>query len=161
MSFSYRIFNDLAKSTTTDRPTSVLALFGEKFTQQFLSEAYSWLDCVIFAFAPLGIITAIVGAIRVAGYPWMRSVIGRARENRAAAEIEFLSSTSHEVCELWNGNSIVRTMGRPLVAQIVIVEKEMGNSETLGLYTLDDIGEIMEATGQFDRPVNILRWIPG
>ncbi|KAG4418558.1 hypothetical protein IFR04_008269 [Cadophora malorum] len=145
--FSHKLFSDLAP---------VLALFGEKFTQQFLSEAYSWLDCVIFSFAPLGIITAIVGAIRVAGYPWMRSVIRRARENRAAAELEFLSSTSHEVCELWNGNSIVRTMERPLVAQIVAVEKEMGNAETLGLYILDDVGGIMEMTGCFDLPLHHL-----
>ncbi|MAB46854.1 MAG: hypothetical protein CMN67_15820 [Sphingomonadaceae bacterium] len=86
----------------------------------------------------------------------MRSVLRRARENRAAAELEFLSSTSHEVCELWNGNSIVRTMERPLVAQIVAVEKEMGNAETLGLYILDDVGGIMEMTGCFDLPLHHL-----
>ncbi|KAK0104953.1 hypothetical protein ONS95_005214 [Cadophora gregata] len=129
-----------------DENSSVLALFGERFAQQFLSEAYSWLDCLIFACAPLGIITAIVGAIRVAGYPWMRSIIGRARENRASAEIEFMSSTSHEVCELWNGTSIVRTMGRPLVAQIIAVESQKDNPETFGLYILDDVGEVMKMT---------------
>ncbi|KAL2068429.1 hypothetical protein VTL71DRAFT_16527 [Oculimacula yallundae] len=46
--------------------------------------------------APLGIITAIVGAIRVGGPPWLKAVIGRARENRSSAELDFMSSTSHE-----------------------------------------------------------------
>jgi hypothetical protein len=61
-----------------------------------MSESMGWLDNVIFAMAPLGIVTAIVGAIRVGGPVWLKAVIGRARENRAAAEIELMSSTSHE-----------------------------------------------------------------
>lgn len=72
--------------------------------------------------APLGIITAIVGAIRVGGPPWLKAVIGRARENRSSAELEFMSSTSHEVCELWNGEGIVRTTGKGIVKQIVYLE---------------------------------------
>ena len=47
-------------------------------------------------------------------------------------------------------------MERPLVAQIVAVEKEMGNAETLGLYILDDVGGIMEMTGCFDLPLHHL-----
>ncbi|KAF8248447.1 hypothetical protein K440DRAFT_583372, partial [Wilcoxina mikolae CBS 423.85] len=68
--------------------------------------------------APLGILTAIVAAIRVGGPSWLRVVIGRARENRASVEVELMSSTSHEVCELWNGQGIVRTIGRPEIQQI-------------------------------------------
>ena len=45
---------------------------------------------------PLGIITAVVGALRVGGPAWIRAIIGRARENRASAEVELMSSTSHE-----------------------------------------------------------------
>jgi hypothetical protein len=70
----------------------------------------------------LGIITAIVGAIRVAGYSWLKAVIGRAMENRSSAELEFMSSTSHEVCELWNGERIIRTTGKGVVKQIVYLE---------------------------------------
>lgn len=106
-----------------------------------MSEAYSWLDCIIFAMAPLGIITAIVGAIRVGGYPWMRAVIGRGRENMANAEVELMSSTSHEVCELWNGESIVRTLGRPIVKQIIAIEGEhdveVDGLKIYGLYTME------------------------
>ena len=81
-----------------------------------------WLDHIIFAMAPLGILTAITAAIRVGGPAWMRAVIGRARENHATIELELMSSTSHEVCELWNGQGIVRTMGEPEVQQIIYLE---------------------------------------
>ena len=74
-----------------------------------LEGTVSWLDHIIFAMAPLGIITAMVAAIRVGGPAWLRAVVGRARENRATVEVEMMSSTSHEVCELWNGQGIVRT----------------------------------------------------
>jgi hypothetical protein len=55
--------------------------------------------------APLGIITALVGAIRVGGPSWLKAVIGRARETRASAEVELMSSTSHEVWVVeWRGH---------------------------------------------------------
>jgi hypothetical protein len=85
--------------------------------------------------APLGIITAIVGAIRVGGFPWMKAVIGRARENRALAELDLMSSTSHEVCELWNGEGIVRATGKGMVKQIVFLEG-CGKEQEFGLFTL-------------------------
>ena len=73
---------------------------------------------------PLGILTAITGAIRVQGPRIANSFIGRGRENRALAEIELMSSTSQEVCELFNGKSIVRAMGRPEIAQILVYPTE-------------------------------------
>src|SRR3954470_16242840 len=89
----------------------LLALFGERVTMQFLSQSTGWADNIILAMAPLGIITAIVSAIRVGGPSWLKAVIGRARENRAVPESELMSSTSEEVCELWNGREVVRVMG--------------------------------------------------
>jgi hypothetical protein len=119
-------------------------LFGENFAQQFLRESFTWLDHIIFAMAPLGILTAIVGAIRVGGPPWLKAVIGRARENRSSAELEFMSSTSHEVCELWNGEGIIRTTGKGDVKQIVYLEG-CGHPETeCFLFTLTEA----EAEGQ-------------
>ena len=73
----------------------------------------------VFAMAPLGVLTAIAGAIRVGGASWLKRLVGRARENNANAEIELMSSVSQEVCELWNGKSIVRSTGRPEVKQII------------------------------------------
>lgn len=72
---------------------------------------------------PLGIITAITGAIRVQGMPLAKAFIGRARENKALVEIELMSSTSGEVCEIFNGSSIVRAMGDPKIAQFLIFPK--------------------------------------
>ena len=69
--------------------------------------------------APLGVLTAIAGAIRVGGASWLKRLVGRARENYANAEIDLMSSVSQEVCELWNGKSIVRSTGRPEIKQII------------------------------------------
>ena len=91
----------------------------------------------MFAMAPLGILTAITAAIRVGGPPWMRAVIGRARENRAIVELELMSSTSHEVCELWNGEGLVRAMGEPQVQQIIYLEDYKDFKESYGLFTVE------------------------
>ncbi|KAF8539158.1 hypothetical protein BDD12DRAFT_925211, partial [Trichophaea hybrida] len=95
-----------------------------------------WLDNIIFAMAPLGILTAIVAAIRVGGPPWLKAVVGRALENLATVELELMSSTSHEVCELWNGHGIVRSMGRPEVQQIIYLEDKK-DTDTFGLHTVE------------------------
>ncbi|CAG7561156.1 unnamed protein product [Fusarium equiseti] len=61
--------------------------------------------------APLGIITILVSAIRVGGPLWLKAMVGRAKENVSDIEIELMSSTSREVCDLYNGASIVRSQG--------------------------------------------------
>ncbi|KAF2793896.1 ankyrin, partial [Melanomma pulvis-pyrius CBS 109.77] len=148
--FSNNLFSDLAP---------ILALFGEKFAQQFMSESFSWLDHVVFAMAPLGIITAVVGAIRVGGPSWMRAIIGRARENRASAEVELMSSTSHEVCELWNGESVVRTLGRPLVKQIVVLRNEIHDETTFGLFTMEAAAKDRKMEWKVYNGPSISRWL--
>ena len=49
-----------------------------------------WLENLIFSCAPLGIITAITSAIRVAGSSHLKAIIGKAREPFAEAEIELM-----------------------------------------------------------------------
>ena len=95
---------------------------------QFMSQSTGWADHIILAMAPLGILTAIVGAIRVGGPSWLRAIIGRAREPRAVAEAELMSSTSHEVCELWNGQGVVRVMGEGPIREFIIMVPE-GSSD--------------------------------
>lgn len=87
--------------------------------------------------APLGILTAIVGAIRVDGANWLKRLIGRARENTADAEIELMSSVSQEVCEVWNGTSIVRSMGSPQVKQIIHLPAKKGDFSPESFITMD------------------------
>ncbi|KAK3348857.1 hypothetical protein B0T25DRAFT_581929 [Lasiosphaeria hispida] len=67
---------------------------------------------------PLGIITAIIGAIRVGGLSWLKTIIGRARESRVITEAELMSFTSKEICELWNGQEIVRVIGVGLIREV-------------------------------------------
>lgn len=86
---------------------------------QFLSQSLGWADCIILAMAPLGVITIIVSAIRVDGPPWLKAIIGRSRENRSVAEMELMSSTSEETCELWNGDDIVRCQGLAPVKEFI------------------------------------------
>jgi hypothetical protein len=102
-----------------------------------MSESLTWYDHLIFAMVPLGILTAITGAIRVHGPQVARSFIGRARETRALSEIELMSSTSQEVCELFNGSSIIRAMGRPKITQFLIFPEHYDDLE--GSYKTFDI----------------------
>ncbi len=99
--------------------TPLLALFGEQVTKQFLSESTSVLDNIIFAAAPLGILTAVVSVIRVCGTPSLRAFVGRAQEGHGTAEAELCSSTSHDVCELWNRGGIARVFGRPKILEFI------------------------------------------
>ncbi|KAA8894727.1 hypothetical protein FN846DRAFT_785993 [Sphaerosporella brunnea] len=124
--FTNNLFSDLSP---------LLSLFGERFANQFMSQSMGWLDNIVFAMAPLGILTAMVAAIRVGGPSWLKAVIGRARENRATAELELMSSTSHEVGELWNGQTIVRTQGRPEIQQLIFLE-HASNGPEFGLFSI-------------------------
>lgn len=42
----------------------------------------------------------------------------------------------NRVGELWNGNSIVRTLGRPEIGEIIYIENDPEYKATCGLYTL-------------------------
>ncbi|RYP78372.1 hypothetical protein DL771_000557 [Monosporascus sp. 5C6A] len=137
--FSNNLFSDLAP---------LLTLFGERFTMQFMSQSLGWADNIVLAMAPLGVITIIVGAIRVGGPSWLKAIIGRARENLAAAEAELMSSTSNEVCELWNGRGVVRVMGRGPIREFIVLLPEGGNSDMgsetdpeVEIKKLDDVKE--------------------
>ncbi|VUC22150.1 unnamed protein product [Clonostachys rosea] len=113
--FSNNLFSDLAP---------LLALFGERVTMQFMSQSMGWADHIILAMGPLGILTVVVGAIRVGGPTWLKALVGRAMENLAAAEMDILSSTSPEVCELWNGEQVVRCMGPSPVTEFIVLKPE-------------------------------------
>jgi hypothetical protein len=144
--FSNNLFSDLGP---------ILALFGEQVAKQFMSQSMGWADNIIFAMAPLGIITAIVGAIRVGGPGWLKAIIGRARENQAAAEVELMSSTSQDVCELWNGQAIVRMMGKPPILELIYIHALNKDRKNYGLFTLDrpDGGDFVLNQGKLNYPI--------
>jgi hypothetical protein len=120
---------------------------------QFMSESIGWADNILLAMSPAGIITIIVSAIRVAGPAWLKAVIGRARENLAAAETDVMSSTSKEVCEVWNGQAVVRCMGSAPITEFICLlpeprpedgadpnAAEDARVQTIGLTTAKDRG---------------------
>ncbi|KAL6415763.1 Ankyrin repeat protein [Ilyonectria robusta] len=138
-------WDDFANNLATDL-APLLALFGEQATKQFLSESTTRWDNFIFAMAPLGILTAVVSAIRVCGGPSLRAFIGRAQEGGGIAEAELCSSTSRDVCELYHNGTIVRVFGRPKIFDIVHDREaadfpEDGDSQTTpkcGIYTFQE-----------------------
>lgn len=103
----------------------LIALFGEQVTKQFLSESMGWADNILFAMAPLGIITAIISTIRVGGPSWLKAIVGRSREGRAEVELELMSSNSPDVGEMWNGQTIVRVLGTPPIFQLVYAPEKI------------------------------------
>ncbi|KAL6887264.1 hypothetical protein HDV57DRAFT_525688 [Trichoderma longibrachiatum] len=110
--------DDFANNLASDLGP-IIALFGERVVMQFMSQAMGIADCILLAVLPIGAITTVVSAIRVAGPTSLKSLIGRARENLSAAEVEVMSSTSEEVCELWNGHSVVRCPGSANIYQFI------------------------------------------
>jgi len=113
--FSFPITHAADNTTAADFTTGfftdlapLLSLFGTQFSKQFMSQSIDWADDFLFAMAPLGILTVVVGAIRVSGYTGLRTLIGSAREPASQSEIEFLSSTSNDVCETWDKRGVTR-----------------------------------------------------
>lgn len=104
-----------------------------------------WADNIILAMAPLGVITAVVSAIRVSDHEWLKAIIGRARENLAVAEMELMSSTSREVCELWNGQAVVRCMGAaPITEFLCLLIPRDSNEDDSPIIKVMDLEDAMK-----------------
>lgn len=114
-------WDDFANNLASDL-APLITLFGEQVTKQFLSESLTIWDNIIFAMAPLGLLTAVVSVIRVCGSPSLRAFIGRAQESPALAEAEILSCTSETTAELFNDRGIARVFGEPQLLEVVIIE---------------------------------------
>ncbi|KAK6511871.1 hypothetical protein TWF481_000776 [Arthrobotrys musiformis] len=115
-------WEDFANNLATDL-APLITLFGEQVTKQFMSESLSIWDNIIFAMAPLGILTALVSVIRVCGNSSLRAFIGRAQESPGIAEAELLSCVSETTSELWHGGGIARVFGTPQILEVVRVEE--------------------------------------
>ncbi|OPB44973.1 hypothetical protein A0O28_0091110 [Trichoderma guizhouense] len=133
-------WDDFSNNLATDL-APFLSLFGEQITKQYLSESIATIDYFIFAMAPMGILTAIVSAIRVCGSPSLRAFISRAQEGGGAAEAELCSSTSRDVCELYNNGGIARVFGRPKILEVVYDPKHNFADEKAGIYTFQEFVE--------------------
>ncbi|KAL6799555.1 hypothetical protein GGI42DRAFT_327833 [Trichoderma sp. SZMC 28013] len=133
-------WDDFSNNLATDL-APFLSLFGEQVTKQYLSESIATIDYFIFAMAPMGILTAIVSAIRVCGSPSLRAFIGRAQEGGGNAEAELCSSTSRDVCELYNNGGIARVFGRPKILEVVYDPEHNFADEKAGIYTFREFAK--------------------
>jgi ankyrin repeat protein len=125
--------DDFSNNLATDIGP-LIALFGGGVTTQYLSESTTSLDYIIFALAPIGIMTAMVSAIRVCGSSALRAFIGRAQEGEGDVEAELCTSTGRDVCELFNRGGITRVLGRPQILEVVQVPGDPMRSSTMGIY---------------------------
>ena len=97
-----------------------------------MSQSISKLEGLIFACAPTGIITAMIGAIRAGGSGVLQAIIGRARESRAIVELELMSSTSADVCDLWNGHGVIRVLGSSPIIELYYLVSDPESSLNFG-----------------------------
>jgi ankyrin repeat protein len=125
--------DDFSNNLATDIGP-LISLFGQEVTTQYLSESTTFLDYIIFALAPIGIMTAMVSAIRVCGGSALKAFIGRAQEGEGDIEAELCSSTGRDVCELFNRGGITRVLGRPQILEVVQVPGDPMQSSTMGIY---------------------------
>lgn len=101
----------------------LLALFGEQMTKQYISESTTYYDYFIFGMGPIGVITTIVSTIRLCRPASLRAFIGRSQEGNSAIEAELCTSTSRDVCEVFNNGGITRVLGRPKLLELIHVLK--------------------------------------
>lgn len=127
----------------------LLSLFGEQTTKQFLSEILTFVDIVVFSIAPIGVLTAVVSAIRVSGDPSLRAFVGRAQEGGAYAEAELCSSTSRDVCELYTSGGIARVFGRPKILEVVHDPSKGQDPTTAGIHTFKDYSSLGEENSEW------------
>lgn len=112
--------SDFSNNLATDIGP-LIVLFGEYMTRQYLSESTRFRDYFIFAMGPIGILTAMVSAIRVCGHSSLRAFVGRGQEGDGIVEAELCTSTSRDVCELFNKGGITRLLGRPNILELVYI----------------------------------------
>jgi hypothetical protein len=124
---------DFSNNLVTDLGP-LLALFGDTMTTQYLSESTTIPDYIIFAVAPIGILTAVFSVIRVCGSPRFKAFIGHAQEASGAVEAELCTSTSHDVCEMFSGGGITRVLqgGRPQLLELVRLSQKRHHELDIG-----------------------------
>ncbi|KAF4838739.1 hypothetical protein CGCTS75_v000480 [Colletotrichum tropicale] len=101
----------------------LLALFGEQMTKQYISESTTYYDYLIFGMGPISVITTIVSTIRLCSPASLRAFIGRSQEGNGAIEAELCTSTSRDVCEVFNNGGITRVLGRPKLLELIRTPK--------------------------------------
>lgn len=135
----------------------LITLFGDQITKQFLSESISFLDNFIFCLAPLGVLTAVVSAIRVCGNSSLRAFIGRGQEDPGSAERELLSCVSDSTAEVFSDFGVSRITGNPAILEVVVTKREqVDGSSQLILRTVRQASGLKDAEDPVDHSPNLM-----
>ncbi|KAK1248194.1 hypothetical protein MKX08_006414 [Trichoderma sp. CBMAI-0020] len=113
----------------------LLSLLGEAATIQYLSESTQFIDYFILAMAPIGIISTVTAVIRLCGNSTLRAFIGKAQEGESRVEAELCTSTSADVCELFDKGGITRVFGRPDIMEIIYIPAKHNAEPKFHLFT--------------------------
>lgn len=65
-----------------------MILVGERNAKEHMRTASSWHQFILFAVAPLGIISIIASAIRLSGFGFLQRLLGRDAERRIKTMVE-------------------------------------------------------------------------
>jgi hypothetical protein len=95
--------------------------FGQDYTNYYLSRSIDWPDWIVFAIGPLGVVWILSATIRALGPPFLKNAIGKGSEDPSLIEKDLMSSTSAEVCELWNGHNVVRLAAKGEIQEFLRV----------------------------------------
>jgi len=128
----YQTVADFATNLFTDL-APLIALFGQDVSKQFLSQSIDWWDDILFSMAPVGILTIVLGAIRIAGDKTLRNIFGRAKEPPSVSEAEFLSSTSDDVSEVWN-QRVVRKIDNGESIKQILYDATPGHQTVMNMW---------------------------
>src|SRR3569833_1878656 len=112
----------------------------------------------------MDIVTAITSVIRVCGDSSLRAFIGRAQEGDGAIEAELCTSTSRDVCELFQKGGITRVFGKPKILEINRTCGAGGKERDLYLFReqLKELPEDVEWMAESDKPpllTRAMRWL--
>lgn len=117
--------DDTSSLTGGDFNTQVAPLFaiiGEQVARQFLANSAGLMENILFSIFPVGAFTTMDGAIRVGGNTALKTLIGRGIKSQSVVEVQFMSSTPEDTCELWNGRQIVRLQGSPEIKELIRIK---------------------------------------
>lgn len=101
--------------------SSLLGIFFQDVTNEFLRQSTDLFDWVLFAIGPLGVGSVLLAAIRVLGSRFLKYRIGKAGEDEDLIEKDLMSSTSPNVWELWNGYEVVRVTGQADIQEFLLL----------------------------------------
>jgi hypothetical protein len=109
----------------------ILSIFGQDLTNTFLRESLSWSDYIIFAVGPLGIIWVLTAILKTIGPEKLKKYIQNSYDE-PLIEQALMSSTSSEVCELWNGREVVRLIRKaPRIREFFVINGELYDSKKI------------------------------